>query len=80
MTTKRVKLVGVTGHQEEFADLIGASGELRIDPVYSSPELNWFGLDDSGIALQLCRKKVTEVNGEVIVHTKLKNTFTFKLL
>lgn len=77
---RKVKLVSVEGDQEEFADLIGASGELRLDPASKSSELNWFNPAGRGDSLGLSRKRVTEKDGKVKVFTQLGNCFTFRLL
>jgi hypothetical protein len=53
---------------------------LRLDPVSKSSELNWYNPKGRGDTLGLSRKRVTEANGKVTVHTKLGNTFVFRLI
>ncbi len=71
----RVRLVGVTGDQEDFADLIGTEGklELAIDKAVYMP-------DNRGDWLTMKRRRVLHAGGMVTVATKLRNTFTFKKL
>lgn len=77
---RKVRLVNVEGDQEEFADLIGAEGELRLDPASKSSDLNWFNPNGRGDSLGLSRKRVTEAQGKVKVFTVLGNCFTFRLI
>lgn len=77
---RKAKLVGVEGDQEEYADLIGLEGKLRIDPKSTDSAINWFNPEGSGETLSLSRKRVSEKDGKVRVHTRLGNTFTFRLL
>lgn len=77
---RKVRLVAVEGDQEDFADLIGTEGVLRLDPVSTDSGINWFNPTGSGETLTLSRKRVTEKNGKVKVFTKLGNVFTFRLM
>jgi hypothetical protein len=72
--------VSVEGDQEEYADLIGTEGELRLDPKSTDSGINWYNPKGSGETLTLSRQRVTEKDGKVKVRTKLGNTFTFRLL
>jgi hypothetical protein len=76
---REVRLVGVEGDQEEYADLIGTEGVLRLDPHSTDSGINWYNPNGSGETLALSRKRVTEKDGKVRVHTKLGNTFIFRL-
>lgn len=76
---RKVRLVSVEGDQEEYADLIGTEGDLRIDPKSTDSGINWFNPEGTGETLTLARKRVIEKDGKVIVHTKLGNKFTFRL-
>jgi len=76
---RKVRLVEVRGDQEEYADLIGTEGELRLDPKSTDSGINWYNPTGSGETLTLSRKRVTEKDGKVTVHTKLGNTFVFRL-
>lgn len=72
----RVKLIQVLGDQEEFADLIGAVGELRetrSDGLCFSPERR-------GDFLSMAVKEMVEENDVVNVKTGLGNTFSFRKL
>jgi len=77
---RKVRLVNVEGDQEEFADLLGTEGELRLDPTSKSGELNWYNPKGRGDTLGLSRKRVTEKDGKVKVFTQLGNCFTFRLV
>ena len=70
-----VRLIEVLGDQEDFADLIGTEGELHLDGTN-----NWFLPEHRGDMLSLAIKRKVEGDGKVKVHTKLGNTFTFRLL
>lgn len=78
-TIRQVKLIEVCGDQEEFSDLIGEVGKLRLDDKCNDAAVNWFS-PGGGESLNLSRKRVTEKDGKVIVHTRLDNTFVFKVL
>ena len=66
-----VTLVSMCGDIEEFADLIGLSGKLRL-----SSDSGSFCCGGSGW-LEFCRKRVTRKVNQIRVHTKLGNTFVF---
>lgn len=69
----RVKLVDVRGDVEEYADIIGRSGELRLgsDGVGS---FSW----GSNEWLEFRRKRVTRKTDLIRVHTEMGNTFVFE--
>lgn len=69
-TVRTAKCIAVS--DEEFDDLRGHTGQLRIDK-----NSTWF---DGGEGIELTRKRVTEKDGIVKVFTKLGNTFTFKIV
>lgn len=77
---KKVRLVNIEGDQEEFADLIGTEGELRLDPANKSSDLNWYNPKGRGDTLGLSRKRVTETGDKIKVFTELGNCFTFRLI
>lgn len=78
--TRKAKLVEVQGDQEEYADLIGATGELQLHETDKSAELNWFSPKNRGDTLGLTRKTVTENGKKVVVSTRMGNKFTFQLI
>lgn len=70
------KCIQVEGNQEEFSDLIGSIGKLRLDPVSKDPAVNWF---TGGNTVNFVRKKVVVKDGIVKVFTRVGNCFTFRL-
>lgn len=68
------KLVAVEGNQEEYADLIGVTGRLHLNPKCC----NWFG--NGGDSVEFRRKRVTRKEDKIRVHTKLGNVFVFRLV
>lgn len=69
--------IGIQGDEDnEFDDLIGEKGSLRIDPKSSDSAVNWF---NGGQGVNFTRKRVVEKDGIVKVFTKLGNVFKFKL-
>lgn len=78
-SVRRVRLVAVDGHQEEYADLLGTEGELRLDPHSTDSGVNWYNPEGSGETLTLSRRRVIEKDGKVKVFTKRGNVFTFRL-
>jgi hypothetical protein len=71
----RVKLVDVRGDIEEYADIIGRSGELRLgsDGVGS---FSW----GSNEWLEFRRKRVNRKTDLIRVHTEMGNTFVFETM
>lgn len=69
-TVRKVKCIAVS--DDEFDDLRGHTGELRIDEHNT-----WF---NGGEGIEMTRKRVVETDGVVKVFTKLGNTFTFKIV
>ena len=71
-TLMNVRLVDVRGDVEEYADLIGRFGSLRLgdDGVGS---FCWGGNE----WLEFRRKRTTRKDGQVRVHTEMGNTFVF---
>ena len=69
-TVRKVKCISVS--DEEFDDLRGQTGELRIEEHNT-----WF---NGGEGVEMTRKRVVEKDGVVKVFTKLGNTFTFKIV
>lgn len=72
---QKARLVAVEGDQEEFADLIGTSGELgeTVEGLCFWPEGrgDFLGMRPAGVPC--C------IGGRLHVTTKLGNTFTFEL-
>jgi len=70
----QVKLIDVRGDIEEYADIIGQTGELRLgsDGVGS---FCWGGNE----WLEFRRKRVNRQTDQIRVHTEMGNTFVFKL-
>jgi len=80
MSVRKVRLIEVRGNQEEFSDLIGTEGKLRLDEKDKDSEVNWYCPDKNIDAMvSLSRKRVTEKDGLVSVSTRRGNTFVFKL-
>jgi hypothetical protein len=72
MDYRNVRLVDVRGDVEEYADLIGRSGSLRLgsDGVSS---FSWGGNE----WLEFRRKRATRKDGKIRVRTEMGNTFVF---
>lgn len=70
----RVRMVGVLGDQEDFADLIGTEGTLSIG------ERHVYQPENRGDWLTMEKKRVTEKDGKISVATRLGNTFIFRRL
>ena len=78
-TKRQVKLIEVQGDQEEFSDLIGLTGTLRLDDKCTDSAVNWFS-PGGGDVLSIVRKRVVEKDGKVSVFTHLGNKFVFKII
>jgi hypothetical protein len=72
MKTTAVTLVDVRGDIEDFADLIGRSGKLRL----SSDGVGSFCYGGNDW-LEFHRKRVTRKGDQIRVHTGMGNTFVF---
>ena len=73
----KVRLIEIQGDQEEFADLIGESGDLQLHETNKSHELNWFNPNHRGDSLSFNVKKKVEKDNKIIVYSSLGNIFVF---
>jgi hypothetical protein len=69
-----VKLISVTGNQEEFGDLVGTTGKLNL--VHGREWYHPTGAE----SVVLTRKRVSWKDGVIKIWTKLGNVFTFRAL
>lgn len=72
----RAELIEVQGDQEEFADLIGEQGDLKL-PGKNKGE-NYF-LPDSGDSLTMLVKNIRTNGNKTTVKTQWGNTFIFRI-
>ena len=70
-----VSLVAVDG-SSEFDDLLGTSGQIRIDADAIDPALNWYVSGDDSI--QFVGREAKKEGNVITVKTKLNNTFRFE--
>jgi hypothetical protein len=74
MDSLKVKLTAIEGDQEEFADLIGTTGKLFLEP-----DREWYH-PAAGEPVVLKRKRVVREGDRIQVFTHLGNVFTFRAL
>lgn len=69
----QVILSKVIGDQEEYGDLLGVRGKLKIDTGRAT-----FFPNDRGDWLRMDRKRVTDSGDKITVSTRLGNKFVFR--
>ena len=69
----QAKLIEVQGNQEEFADLIGETGELHLEPSN-----DWFLPQNSNDTLTMSRKRFVDKDCKITISTALGNKFVFR--